>query len=195
MRLLRRAVVLSLFSLGIAVVMAALFEPRARLFWVARKYARSPAHVALPVEGLAPAEVKSSWHAPRSGGRRHKGIDLFAQKGTRVLSATDGVVWKVGTDSLGGRVVTVLGEGPALYYYAHLDSWAEGLAAGQEVTAGTALGTVGNTGNARTTPPHLHFGVYRLGLFGSSAVDPAPFLTHKRPKVVARRAAGCALKL
>jgi murein DD-endopeptidase MepM/ murein hydrolase activator NlpD len=73
-------------------------------------------------------------------------------------------------------VVTVLGEGPALYYYAHLDDWAQGLAPGQEVKAGAALGTVGNTGNARTTPPHLHFGVYRLGLFSTRAVDPAPML-------------------
>jgi murein DD-endopeptidase MepM/ murein hydrolase activator NlpD len=87
-----------------------------------------------------------------------------------------GEVWRVGNDSLGGRVVTVLGEGRSLYYYAHLDDWADGLMKGQRVERGMVLGTVGNTGNARTTPPHLHFGVYRLGLFRNRAVDPAPLL-------------------
>lgn len=93
-----------------------------------------------------------------------------------MLSATRGEVWRVGLDPLGGRVVTVLGDGPALYYYAHLDDWAEGLKVGQRVERGTLLGIVGNTGNARTTPPHLHFGVYRVGLISSTAVDPAPLL-------------------
>lgn len=87
-----------------------------------------------------------------------------------------GTVWKVGNDSLGGRVVTVLGEGPAFYYYAHLDQWAPGLSRGHRVVPGQLLGTVGNTGNARSTPPHLHFGVYRLGLSGVRAVDPVPLL-------------------
>ena len=100
-----------------------------------------------------------------------------ARRGTPVVSATRGVVWKVGRDRLGGRVVTVLGEGPALYYYAHLEQWAPGLAQGAEVQPGEALGTVGNSGNAVTTPPHLHFGVYRLGWYGIRAVDPVPLLT------------------
>jgi murein DD-endopeptidase MepM/ murein hydrolase activator NlpD len=85
-------------------------------------------------------------------------------------------VWKVGQDPLGGNVVTVLGDGPAFYYYAHLDGFAVGLKRGDRVQAGTALGSVGNTGNARTTPPHLHFGVYRIGAFRTRAVDPARLL-------------------
>jgi murein DD-endopeptidase MepM/ murein hydrolase activator NlpD len=93
-----------------------------------------------------------------------------------VLSATRGEVWRIGTDSLGGNVVTVLGEGPALYYYAHLDDWEDGLVVGRRVEKGTPLGVVGNTGNARNTPPHLHFGVYRVGWWRSRAVDPAPLL-------------------
>jgi murein DD-endopeptidase MepM/ murein hydrolase activator NlpD len=130
----------------------------------------------MPVEGLPVAQVRSSWHAPRPNRRQHQGIDLFAKRGTPVVSATRGEIWRVGTDSLGGRVVTVLGEGPALYYYAHLDDWAPGLRVGQRVERGTPLGIVGNTGNARTTPTHLHFGVYRVGLISSTAVDPAPLL-------------------
>jgi murein DD-endopeptidase MepM/ murein hydrolase activator NlpD len=194
MRRIKRAGLFSLFLLGIAAVLLGIFEPRAHLFWASRRFARPPGDVALPVEGLSARALKSSWHAPRSGGRRHKGIDLFAPKGTRVLSATQGVVWKVGTDSLGGRVVTVLGEGPALYYYAHLDDWAPGLAAGLEVTAGTALGTVGNSGNARATPPHLHFGVYRVGLWGARAVDPAPMLVSAAARQSSPGPRGCALR-
>jgi peptidoglycan LD-endopeptidase LytH len=194
MRRIKRAGIFSLFSLGIAALAVGFFSPRAQLLWATRKFAGEPSSVALPVEGLTAREVKSSWHAPRSGGRRHKGIDLFAQKGTRVVSATNGVVWKVGNDALGGRVVTVLGEGHALYYYAHLDDWAQGLKPGMHVSAGTALGTVGNTGNARTTPPHLHFGVYRVGLFGARAVDPAPMLVSAAARVPAPGPRGCVLK-
>jgi peptidoglycan LD-endopeptidase LytH len=194
MRRIKRAGIISLFLLGIAALLVGCFEPRARLFFATRRYAHAPKDVALPVEGLSAREVKSSWHAPRAGGRRHKGIDLFAPRGTRVLSATNGVVWKVGTDALGGRVVTVLGEGPALYYYAHLDDWAQGVEAGLEVKAGAALGTVGNTGNARTTPPHLHFGVYRLNLLGARAVDPAPLLTSAAAQAKPAGPRGCALK-
>lgn len=95
-------------------------------------------------------------------------------------SATRGTVIKVGTDSLGGQVVSVLGEGPAYYYYAHLDGFAAGLQPGQRVKAGQLLGTVGNTGNARTTPPHLHFGVYPVKFFGVAAVDPAPLLASRK---------------
>lgn len=154
--------------------------PRARLLSYAARYGRAR-RLEMPVVGLAPSQARSSWHAPRSGHRRHEGIDLFAAKGTPVVSATNGEVWRIGTDSLGGRVVTVLGEGRSLYYYAHLDDWADGLARGQPVKRGTLLGTVGNTGNARTTPPHLHFGVYRLGLFRTRAVDPAPLLEKRSP--------------
>ena len=194
MRRFKRAGIFSLFLLGITALAAGIFEPRARMWWATRRYAHAPKYVAMPVEGLSARGVQSSWHAPRSGGRRHKGIDLFAEKGTRVLSATNGVVWKVGNDALGGRVVTVLGEGPALYYYAHLDGWAEGLKPGLEVQAGTALGTVGNSGNARTTPPHLHFGVYRLSLVGARAVDPAPMLVSAAAQKPLPAPRGCALK-
>jgi len=140
-----------------------------------------PRELTVPVEGVARASLRSTWGAPRSGGRTHRGTDIFARRGTPVLSATRGVVWKVGGDPLGGRVAIVLGEGRAFYYYAHLDRWAEGIRVGGEVLPGQVLGFVGNTGNAATTPPHLHFGVYRLGLGGVQAVDPVPLLAVVRP--------------
>jgi murein DD-endopeptidase MepM/ murein hydrolase activator NlpD len=148
----------------------------ARLLLSAVAYRREPSVMAVPVDGVAPRQLSSTWHAPRSGGRRHEGADVFAKKGTPVVSAVDGHVWRVGEDRLGGNVVWVLGEGHTLYYYAHLDQFAEGLEVGQCVRRGTPLGLVGNTGNARTTPPHLHFGMYRIGWRGVRAVDPVPRL-------------------
>lgn len=135
---------------------------------------KAPNVMELPVEGLRREQLHSTWQAPRSGGRRHEGADLFAKKGTPVVSAVAGTVVRRGEDSLGGQVVWVLGEGHTLYYYAHLDDFAEGLTVGQRVKRGTPLGFVGNTGNARTTPPHLHFGMYRIGWRGPRAIDPIP---------------------
>jgi peptidoglycan LD-endopeptidase LytH len=152
---------------------------RGGLMFAAWPYRKRPSELTVPVEGLRREGIRSQWQALRSGGRRHQGVDLFSARGTPVISATRGRVWKVGTDRLGGRVVTVLGEGAAFYYYAHLDDWAQGLTAGAPIEAGQKLGTVGNTGNAATTPPHLHFGVYRIGWLAVSAVDPAPLLNSR----------------
>jgi peptidoglycan LD-endopeptidase LytH len=69
----------------------------------------------------------------------------------------------------------VLGAGGRVSYYAHLDAYAEGLKVGDVVTTGAVLGSVGTTGNARGTPPHLHFGVYAPG----GAIDPLPLLTDR----------------
>ncbi len=148
----------------------------ASLLWSAWQFRREPVAVSIPVAGLATDQLRSSWHAPRSGGRTHQGADLFASRGTPVVSATAGLVWRVGHDPLGGQVVWVLGEGHRLYYYAHLDAFAPGLERGDRVCRGDAIGRVGNTGNARTTPPHLHFGVYRVGWTGVRADDPVPWL-------------------
>ncbi|MBL8921099.1 MAG: M23 family metallopeptidase [Myxococcaceae bacterium] len=142
------------------------------------RYRQQPKAMVVPVEGLASTTLSSTWHAPRSGGRRHEGADLFAKKGTPVVSAVNGQVWRMGQDRLGGQVVWVLGEGRTLYYYAHLDSFAD-LRVGDHVKRGEVLGTVGNTGNARTTPPHLHFGMYRVGWKGLRAVDPVPPLQRR----------------
>ena len=104
--------------------------------------------------------------------RSHAGVDIFAKRGTPVLSATRGIVVSVREGGLGGRQVWVLGPARERHYYAHLDDWQPGLAAGDVVEPGTPLGTVGTTGNARGTPPHLHYGVYGA----DGAYDPLPLL-------------------
>ena len=132
---------------------------------------RAPATLPVPVAGVRPGQLADTWGGPRSGGRRHEGIDIFARRGTPVLSATEGIVLSVGTNPLGGRVVWVLGPGGQRHYYAHLDRYGD-VHAGVRVLPGTIVGYVGNTGNAATTPPHLHYGIYTV----DGPIDPYPFL-------------------
>lgn len=113
----------------------------------------------MPVEGVRVANVADTWGAPRGSGRTHEGQDIFAPRGTPVYSATPGYIYRIDTGRLGGKVVWVIGAGGRRYYYAHLDDWAD-IHEGQAVSVDTVLGYVGNTGNAVSTPPHLHFGVY-----------------------------------
>ncbi len=133
--------------------------------------------LSFPVVGVDGSAIWSGFGAERDGGRRaHRGVDIFAPRGTPVLAATDGWVTRVETTRVGGNVVWMQPLfGNMRLYYAHLnEQWVE---PGDFVLAGEPVGAVGNTGNAITTPPHLHFGVYvrRPGVRGG-ARDPAEFL-------------------
>jgi len=126
-----------------------------------------------PVAGKGNSAIQSFWEAPRDGGKRtHEGIDIFAKKGTPVVAVTDGVISDSGDRGLGGKQVW---QRTGLFghsiYYAHLDEIA--VASGASVKIGDTLGYVGNTGNAKGGPPHLHFGIYKG--FGG-AIDPLPFV-------------------
>ncbi len=135
-----------------------------------------------PVAGKA-GRIGSVWGDERAAGaRRHEGIDLFALKRTPVIAAADGIITRVNENNLGGKVVWQRPKGKNLsLYYAHLDE--QLVKDGQKVKAGDTIGLVGNTGNARTTPPHLHFGIYTFG----GAIDPLPFVDPvvKKPAPVA----------
>jgi len=145
---------------------------------IARLYTQDPpSRIKMPVEDVAKRKIADTWHAPRSGGRMHEGQDIFAPKGTKILSATNGYVYKIGENNLGGQTVSVISSGGRIYYYAHLDEYAPGLKVGDPVTTRTLLGFVGTTGNAQGTPPHLHFGVYTFG-FGD-AINPLPLITDR----------------
>jgi peptidoglycan LD-endopeptidase LytH len=131
-----------------------------------------PSMLAMPVQGVPASRVADTFGAPRGRDRNHAGVDIFAPRGTPVRSATRGVVVAVREGRLGGRQVWVLGPARQRHYYAHLDDWAAGLQVGDIVLPGDALGVVGDAGNARGTPPHLHYGVYGEG----GAIDPLPLL-------------------
>jgi murein DD-endopeptidase MepM/ murein hydrolase activator NlpD len=125
----------------------------------------------VPVEGVHRKQIADTWHAPRGSGRLHEGADIFAKEGTPIHSATEGYVISKGENTLGGNAVFVVGPGGRRYYYAHLESYSN-IEVGDFVTPKTILGYVGTTGNAKGTPPHLHFGVYTT----SGPVDPLPLL-------------------
>jgi murein DD-endopeptidase MepM/ murein hydrolase activator NlpD len=135
---------------------------------------REPPLTALPVpvEGVGPEDLVNTWGASRSEGRSHEGIDIFAPRGTPVVAATRGVVVRKGWNRLGGKTVSILGPSGWYHYYAHLDDW-DAPALGDWVEVGTVLGYVGDTGNAKGTPPHLHYGIYEEG----GARNPYPLLT------------------
>ena len=135
--------------------------------------------LAFPVSGRREYDVGSKWGADRDGGARsHQGIDIFAPRGTPVIAAKAGVIRRVEETGIGGRVVWLTDDTGNRLYYAHLQT--QTVSRGQRVEQGDTLGTVGNTGNARTTPPHLHFGVYRSG---QGAVDPWWFIHSPRVTV------------
>ncbi|WP_420611947.1 peptidoglycan DD-metalloendopeptidase family protein [Candidatus Spongiisocius sp.] len=111
--------------------------------------------MACPVDGFH--SFSDTWGAPRSGGRRHEGVDMLADRGTPVVAVEDGTIHRMSNTSRGGIAVWLDGIGGDRYYYAHLDAWAAGLAVGQMVSRGEQIGTVGTTGNAPAHIPHLHW--------------------------------------
>lgn len=129
-----------------------------------------------PVRQSDNPKVSSFWGADRDGGSRsHEGIDIFAKKGTPAIASAEGRVTRVNENNLGGKVVFLRPKGKSFsLYYAHLDS--QLVSEGQQVKEGDVIGLIGNTGNARTTPAHLHFGIYS----SSGAVDPYPFVNQSR---------------
>ena len=131
---------------------------------------------ALPTENSLPSplperHLTDTWGAARSQGRSHEGIDIFAKRGTPIQATTQGIVSKVGENSLGGRVVVIIGPGGAGHYYAHLEDYAD-ISPNDWVNVGDIIGYVGDSGNAKGTPPHVHYGIYING----SAVNPYPLL-------------------
>lgn len=138
---------------------------------------RVDATLAFPVQSGTPRDIGSVFGDPRDGGSRsHHGVDIFARRGTPALAPTGARVSRVQTTPIGGKVVWLRDErrGQSLYY-AHLDS--QYVTRGQRLQTGDTVGFIGNTGNARTTPPHLHFGIYSRG-----PVDPYPFINPVRER-------------
>jgi len=152
---------------------------------VAKLYTQTPdSRLAMPLENVRKQQIADTWGAPRGTNRTHEGQDIFAAKGTPILSATSGYVYNIGENNLGGQTVSVIGRGGRVYYYAHLDSYAPQLKEGDWVTTRTVLGYVGTTGNAQGTPPHLHFGIYATG----GAINPLPLLWDRMPSNDSQRA-------
>lgn len=159
------------------------FMDKPRIGWMLSRMP-PPDALSMPVRDVDVARIADTFGAPRGADRRHEGVDIFAPRGTDVLSATHGIVSAVREGGLGGRQVWVIGPAGERHYYAHLDDFAPGLAAGDVVHPGAQLGVVGDTGNARGTPPHLHYGVYGA----DGAYDPLPLLREAAARLASEAA-------
>ncbi len=137
------------------------------------------ASLEFPVAGHSVHSIQSGFGAPRDGGRRrHHGVDIFASRHTAVLAPSRAYVSHVGERGRGGRVVWLRDIKRSLsLYFAHLQT--QSVQQGEWVEPGDQIGTVGNSGNARTTPPHLHFGIY---MRGRGPLDPESFIRQPRLK-------------
>lgn len=137
----------------------------------------------LPVAGIRPDQLTDTFSQARGGGTRvHDAIDIMAPRGTPVLAAVGGTVEKLFTSKPGGLTIYVRSpDKRTITYYAHLDAYAPGLAEGQQVRRGQQIGTVGFTGNANPSAPHLHFAIMETMPDASwwepaNAINPYPLL-------------------
>jgi murein DD-endopeptidase MepM/ murein hydrolase activator NlpD len=136
----------------------------------------------VPVKGVRASQIPDSFDSPRDGERVHNAEDILARRGTPVLAADDGMVLRVGTNTLGGNIIwTTDPSGQFAFYYAHLQRHAKGLREGQQISRGDVIGYVGTSGNAPKSVPHLHFQLLRIvkGTRYSNGppLDPLPFFT------------------
>lgn len=141
-----------------------------------------------------PHNFINSYGAPREVGNAdfhyHEGTDIMTVAGNPLFAAERGVISKVSSGHLGGNSLWVKGESNTSYYYAHLSSYADGMALGKVVEAGAVVGYAGTTGNAAGGAPHLHFEIHPNG---GPAINPYPLLKviddvgHGRPPVTAPR--------
>lgn len=134
----------------------------------------------VPVAGFRVARVPDNFRAKR-GARLHNAIDFMAPKGTPVLAADDGRIFKMSSNNAGGRTIYATdSRSRIIYYYAHLDRYRRGLEEGDKVKKGDVIGYVGHTGNASRNAPHLHFQIMRLDnerrWWAGKPIDPKPVL-------------------
>jgi peptidoglycan LD-endopeptidase LytH len=136
----------------------------------------------IPVRGIDASQLYDTYDEQRGGGARtHEALDIPAPRGTPVLSATGGRVLKLFDSKAGGKMVYAADSAERMILmYAHLDSYANGLAEGQPLQRGQVIGTVGTTGNAPPNLPHLHFAIARSNdvkvWWKGAPVNPYPLL-------------------
>lgn len=148
-----------------------------------------PAGLVVPVRGVQTSQLVDTFTAARAGGARvHDSIDIMAPDGTPVMAATSGTVEKL-YFSKGGGGITIYVRSPDqrwLYYYAHLQGYAPGLAEGQQVQRGQIIARVGSTGNAAASGPHLHFAINQMKdgekWWQGTPINPYPLLAGKQTK-------------
>ena len=139
----------------------------------------------VPVQGIRPEQLTDTFEDARSEGRRHDALDIMAPLNTPVIAAAPGKIEKLFLSDAGGNTVYVRSpDGHVVYYYAHLDHYAPGLAEGAELARGAPIGAVGFTGNANPAAPHLHFAILATSpdkkwWEAKAALNPYPLLVEE----------------
>jgi peptidoglycan LD-endopeptidase LytH len=153
---------------------------------IAQQVVVGPAGLALPVVGVKPEQLTDTFNAARAAGRRHDAIDIMAPEGAPVIAAADGTIEKL-FFSQGGGGITIYERSPDqkwMYYYAHLQGYAPGLAEGQQVKRGQVIARVDHTGDASPSGPHLHFAINAMGpgqrWWQGTPINPYPLLAGKK---------------
>jgi len=126
---------------------------------------------------MSPSAFTNTWGAPRSGGRRHKGTDVFGACGQRVVAVTNAVISGIQSGGSGGLMMYIRAGNGDIFFYAHLQGYAAGMREGRSVSTGELIAYNGNSGNARGGPCHIHF-EWHPG--GGGAVNPYPLLNAAR---------------
>ena len=137
----------------------------------------------IPVADIKGSQLRDTFTQARSEGRTHDAIDIMAAHNTPVLAAADGRLARFFTSERGGLTIYQLaGDGKVVFYYAHLDHYADGLQAGQQLKQGQVIGYVGDTGNAGTGNYHLHFAIWLVSdpkkYWDGINLNPYPLLAH-----------------
>ena len=130
---------------------------------------------------LGPCWFSDTWGVPRSGGRRHEGVDIIARTGQPLYAVVDGTITRQFFDrpgSLGGNALRLTASDGTYFHYAHLSAFAEGVGLDSVVVSGQIIGYVGSTGSS--SAPHLHF-EYHPG--GGAAVNPFPIVDRKSTRL------------
>ncbi len=121
-----------------------------------------PERLIIPVQGATTQDWNHNtfWYEPWGQSGVHKGIDVFAPVDSPVISSTYGLIIYKGNIKRGGNVVAVLGPKWRIHYYAHLNDTSVHI--GMVVHRSEKIGSVGNSGNAKDKPPHLHYTIFTL---------------------------------
>jgi murein DD-endopeptidase MepM/ murein hydrolase activator NlpD len=151
---------------------------------VAQQVVVGPAGLAIPVIGVKANQLQDTFDDARSAGRRHDAIDIMAAEGTPVIAVADGTIEKLFNSVRGGiTIYERSADQQWIYYYAHLQRYAPGLAEGQQVKRGQVIALVGHTGDANAAGPHLHLAVNRMApgerWWNGTPINPYPLLAGK----------------
>lgn len=153
---------------------------------IARGVVVGPSGLAIPVAGVRPDQLTDTFTQARAGGARvHDAIDIMAPEMTPVYAAAPGTLEKLFYSNGGGGVSAYVRSDDThwTYYYAHLNSYAPGLAEGQHLARGSAIGFVGHSGNASAEGPHLHFAINQMQpgekWYQGTPINPYPLLAGK----------------